>query len=309
MGRMIGGLLRLSPFLFALLFSFAFVLLPRALAWSKEGHIMTCQIAQAHLEPGAAEAVRNLLPDYVDGDLSALCTWPDQIRHWYKYGWTSSLHFIDTPDQACTFDYSRDCHDQHGMKNRCVAGAIKNFTSQLSHYREGTSDRRYNMTEALLFLSHFMGDIHQPLHVGFTSDEGGNTIDLHWFKHKSNLHHVWDREVILTAAADFYGKEMDLLLEDIQKNLTHGSWSDDVSSWNDCGDISSCVNKYATESINMACKWGYKGVKPGATLADDYFNSRMPIVMKRIAQGGVRLSMILNRVFSHTHLEDMTAVI
>ncbi|MBA0598932.1 hypothetical protein Gorai_005174, partial [Gossypium raimondii] len=119
-----------------------------------------------------------------------LCVWPDQIRHWYRYRWTSPLHFIDTPDDACSYEYSRDCHDTHGVKDMCVAGAIQNFTSQLEHYREGTSDRRYNMTEALLFLSHFMGDIHQPMHVGFTTDEGGNTIAVRWFRHKSNLHHV-----------------------------------------------------------------------------------------------------------------------
>ncbi|RWR84458.1 S1/P1 nuclease [Cinnamomum micranthum f. kanehirae] len=327
---------------------------PGAQAWSKEGHIMTCRIAQALLRPGAAEAVHNLLPEYVKGDLSALCTWPDQIRHWYKYRWTSSLHFIDTPDNACTFDYSRDCHDPHGSENRCVAGAIKNFTSQLLHYQEGTSDRKcqskpenciswigssefweqrkfngfeistaegnlkkefsppkeYNLTEALLFLSHFMGDIHQPLHVGFTSDEGGNTIQLRWFRHKSNLHHVWDREIILTALKEMYGKDMDLFQEDIQGNFTHGIWSDDMSSWEDCDDLLSCPNKflplfflllyytrYAAESINLACKWGYKGITPGETLADDYFSSRFPIVAKRIAQGGVRLAMTLNTVF------------
>jgi len=58
------------------------------------------------LEPDAAHAVRNLLPDDVGGDLSALCVWPDQVRHWYKYKWTGPLHFIDTPDKACSFDYS-----------------------------------------------------------------------------------------------------------------------------------------------------------------------------------------------------------
>ncbi|TQD88292.1 hypothetical protein C1H46_026173 [Malus baccata] len=83
-------------------------MVPRAQGWSKEGHMMTCRIAQALLEPEAAEAVQNLLPHYVDGDLSALCVWPDQIRHWYRYRWTSPLHFIDTPDNACTFDYSKD---------------------------------------------------------------------------------------------------------------------------------------------------------------------------------------------------------
>ncbi|KAF6163200.1 hypothetical protein GIB67_025064 [Kingdonia uniflora] len=265
--------------------------------YASESIKLACKYAYRNATPGStltAEVVRNLLPDYVDGNLSALCTWPDQIRHWYKYRWTSSLHFIDTPDDACNFDYSRDC-----LNDMCVAGAIRNFTSQLLHYREGSSDRRYNMTEALLFLSHFMGDIHQPLHVGFTSDLGGNTIELRWFKHKSNLHHVWDREIILTAAKELYGNNMELFQEDIQKNFTDGIWSDDIASWGECDDLFSCPNKYAAEGIGLACKWGYKGVTPGATLSDKYFISRFPVVAKRIAQGGVRLSMILNRVFGN----------
>nr|GMC78796.1 endonuclease 1 [Ipomoea batatas] len=277
-------------------------------AWSKEGHMMTCRIAQGLLNEEAAHAVNMLLPDYVDGDLSALCVWPDQVRHWYKYRWTSPLHFIDTPDQACNFDYDRDCHDQHGVKDMCVAGAIQNFTTQLSHYRDGTSDRRHNMTEALLFLAHFMGDIHQPMHVGFTTDEGGNTIELRWFRHKSNLHHVWDREIILTAAKDYYGNDVNLLQEDIKRNFTDGIWTDDVVSWKECsGDLFSCVNKYAVESINLACKWGYKNVEAGQTLSDDYFNSRLPIVMKRVAQGGVRLAAILNRIFGESNQDSFLA--
>ncbi|KAK9706651.1 hypothetical protein RND81_07G142000 [Saponaria officinalis] len=272
-----------------------------AQAWSKEGHTMTCQIAQNLLEPEALHAVKNLIPEHLNGNLSALCVWPDQVRHWYKYRWSSPLHFIDSPDDSCSFDYNRDCHDSHGVKDMCVAGAIQNYTSQLGHYREGTSDRRYNMTEALLFLSHFMGDIHQPLHCGHTTDEGGNTIELRWFRHKSNLHHVWDREIILTAMKDYYDKDMNLLLQDIEGNFTDGIWSDDVSSWTDCTNLHDCVTKYASESINIACKWGYKGVEPGMTLSDEYFNTRLPFVMKRIAQGGVRLAMILNKVFNHGH--------
>lgn len=287
---------------FAVVFGLILVSAPGAWSWSKEGHIVTCRIAQDLLEPEAAEAVRNLLPHHADGDLSALCTWPDQIRHWYKYRWTSSLHFIDTPDNACSFDYARDCHDPKGLEDMCVAGAVRNFTTQLMHYREGSSDRLYNLTESLLFLSHFMGDIHQPMHVGFTSDRGGNTINLRWFRHKSNLHHVWDREIILTALADYYGKDLDAFKEDLEKNFTAGIWSDDTSSWGDCDDLSTCPKKWASESISIACKWGYRAVTQGETLSDEYFNSRMPIVMKRIAQGGVRLAMILNQVFSeHNH--------
>lgn len=287
--------LRLSIYGLLLFVCVVFNLVPNSLAWSKEGHMMTCSIAQSLLEPEAAEAVKNLLPDYANGDLSSLCTWPDQIRHWYRYRWTSPLHFIDTPDEACTYDYERDCHDPHGTAGMCVDGAIQNFTSQLMHYREGSSDRRYNLTEALLFLSHFMGDIHQPMHVGFTTDEGGNTIQLRWYRHKSNLHHVWDREILLQAMKDLYEKDMDLLQQEIVANISDGSWSHDVSSWTDCTDLLSCPSKYASESISIACKWGYKGVQNGDTLEEDYFNSRLPLIMKRVAQGGVRLAMILNR--------------
>jgi hypothetical protein len=139
------------------------------------------------------------------------------------------------------------------------------------------------------------------MHVGFTSDEGGNTIDLRWYKHKSNLHHVWDREIILTALKENYDKNLDLLQEDLEKNITNGLWHDDLSSWTECNDLIACPHKYASESIKLACKWGYKGVKSGETLSEEYFNTRLPIVMKRIVQGGVRLAMILNRVFSDDH--------
>ncbi|XP_054800950.1 endonuclease 1-like isoform X2 [Prosopis cineraria] len=282
------------------------ITVPGALAWSKEGHTMTCRIAQSLLDAGADEAMKNLLPDYVKGDLSALCIWPDQIRILYKYRWTSPLHYINIPDNKCSFVYSRDCHDSNGVQGMCVAGAIMNFTSQLLHYEEGTDDPPHNMTEALLFLSHFVGDIHQPMYVGFAGDEGGNAIALRWFRHKSNLYHVWDKEIIVTALKDYYEDNLELLLKDIARNYTDGIWSDDVPSWSHCEDLYNCVNRWAKESKQIACKWGYKGVESGMTLADktiqlyDYFNTRMPLVMKRIAQGGIRLAIILNQVSGGT---------
>ncbi|XP_054800949.1 endonuclease 1-like isoform X1 [Prosopis cineraria] len=220
------------------------------------------------LDAGADEAMKNLLPDYVKGDLSALCIWPDQIRILYKYRWTSPLHYINIPDNKCSFVYSRDCHDSNGVQGMCVAGAIMNFTSQLLHYEEGTDDPPHNMTEALLFLSHFVGDIHQPMYVGFAGDEGGNAIALRWFRHKSNLYHVWDKEIIVTALKDYYEDNLELLLKDIARNYTDGIWSDDVPSWSHCEDLYNCVNRWAKESKQIACKWGYKGVESGMTLAD-----------------------------------------
>ncbi|XP_065018545.1 endonuclease 1-like [Musa acuminata AAA Group] len=260
---------------------------PVAQSWSKEGHILTCRIAQELFQPEAAEAVKSLLPNYANGDLSSLCSWPDEVRRWPNYQSMSSLHFVNTPDQACTFDYSRDC-----KKDECVVGAIKKFTLQLLHYYVRAA-YPYNMTEALLFLSHFMGDIHQPMHVGFTSDKGGNFIQVLWFKHKTSLHRVWDREILREALA---GKGMAAFQEYLHETFKE-EWKSENSSWTDCPDLVSCPKKYAAESIRLACEQGYNRVQEGMNLADDYFDSTMPIVAERIAQGGVRLAMTLNRVF------------
>jgi hypothetical protein len=62
-------------------------------------------ILQPLLEPATVDAVRSLLPDYANGSLASLCTWADDIRWQYKWHWTSALHFIDTPDFLCRYNY------------------------------------------------------------------------------------------------------------------------------------------------------------------------------------------------------------
>lgn len=242
--------------------------------------------------------MNGLLPDYAKGDLASLCSWADQVR--FRYRWSSPLHFIDTPDNKCTYIYSRDCHNAEGKEGMCVDGAIKNYTSELGNYGGRATGVNYNLTEALLFLSHFMGDIHQPLHVGFTTDEGGNTIKLHWYGQQSNLHHVWDSLIIETAMKDYYDNDLEEMIAAIQKNVT-GNWSDEVPNWENCStDILACPKPYADESISLACNWAYKDADEDSVLKDDYFFSRLPIVETQLAKGGVRLAATLNRIFNST---------
>ncbi|KAE8818562.1 Nuclease S1 [Hordeum vulgare] len=99
--------------------------------------------------------------------------------------------------------------------------------------RDAGSDRADNLTEALLFLSHFMGDIHQPLHVGFASDKGGNTIDVHWYMRKTELHHVWDVNIIQTAEKDYYGEDARKFVDALNKSIK-GAWSYKVQEWEEC---------------------------------------------------------------------------
>ncbi|KAH7840846.1 hypothetical protein Vadar_022471 [Vaccinium darrowii] len=277
-------------------FAFVSVLIfsPVVHSWGVDGHLTVCRIAQSRLSEAAADAVKKLLPVSAEGDLGSECSWADRVK--FRYHWSSALHYIDTPDDLCTFQYNRDCKDENGVMDRCVAGAINNYTTQLLTY--GNAPSKYNLTEALLFLSHFMGDIHQPLHVGFTSDRGGNTIDVHWYNTKTVLHHVWDTSMIETSETRSYNSNSDGFIDAIQTNIT-GEWADQVKAWETCGsNTTACPNTYASEGIKAACDWAYKGVSEDSVLQDDYFQSRIPIVTWRLAQGGVRLAATLNRIFA-----------
>ncbi|XP_022142132.1 endonuclease 4-like [Momordica charantia] len=273
------------------------LLVPGILGWGKEGHYAICKIAEGYFTEDALSMVKELLPASAEGDLAAVCSWPDEIRRKAHYHWSSVLHYVDTPDFFCNYNYSRDCHDTHGHNGRCVIAAIYNYTMQLeSTYKEMTSDVRYNLTEALMFLSHFIGDVHQPLHVGFIGDLGGNSITVRWYRRKTNLHHVWDNMIIESALKTFYNSSLALMIQAIQNSIVD-EWYNDVSSWRNCTENHTvCPNPYASESISLACKYAYKNATPGSTLDDSYFLSRLPVVEKRLAQSGIRLAATLNRI-------------
>ncbi|KAG5024664.1 hypothetical protein AAZX31_08G056600 [Glycine max] len=281
------------------LFLLFLIPLPTVLGWGKEGHYATCKIAQEYLSEDALFAVKQLLPDSAQGDLAAVCSWADEVGHTHRYHWSSALHYVDTPDFKCNYEYCRDCHDSYRHEHRCVSGAIYNYTMQLKSADAGiSSEFNYNLTEALMFLSHFVGDIHQPLHVGFTGDLGGNTITVHWYRRKANLHYVWDDLIIQSALKTFYDSDLSIMIQAIQRNITD-NWLNDVSTWEHCAhNYTACPNRYASESISLACKFAYRNATPGSTLKDEYFLSRLPVVEKRLAQGGVRLAAILNRIFT-----------
>ncbi|XP_049376080.1 endonuclease 2 isoform X2 [Solanum verrucosum] len=243
-------------------------LFPVVHGWGLDGHYTVCKIAQSRLSKAAADAVEKLLPTSANGDLASVCIWADRVK--FHYHWSSPLHYIDTPDNLCNYQYKRDCKDEDGVEDRCVAGAIYNYTNQLLSYNKGNGHvSTYNLTEALLFLSHFFGDIHQ----------------------------VWDSNIIETVEERYDDSNVDELVDAIQKNITTG-WADQVNSWESCsGNKTACPDIYASEGIKAACDWAYKGVSEDSTLEDDYFLSRYPIVQWRLAQGGVRLAATLNRIF------------
>jgi hypothetical protein len=116
---------------------------------------LTASIAEQFLNPKTEIAIRELLP--VD-NLTTVSTWADQIKRNPRYRWTSTLHYVNPKDDEpshCDFDYGRDCNDE-----KCIVGALFNFSQVVVNRRLDERTR----TDALKFLVHFLGDIHQPLH-------------------------------------------------------------------------------------------------------------------------------------------------
>ncbi|KAK8522443.1 hypothetical protein V6N12_056151 [Hibiscus sabdariffa] len=292
--------------------------LPPIHGWGTDGHSIICKIAQSRLNDAAADAVKELLPKWAEDDLGSVCSWADQVR--FRFRWSSPLHFINTPE-ICSYKYTRDCKDEDGVVGRCVAGAINNYTSQL--LTSNSASNKAQCTVSIVYFPNFswhvlefrnpmrilsftiekkkritlMSITFQPLHVGFAEDKGGNTIDVHWYKRKAVLHHVWDTDIIETAEKRFYDSNIDSMVDAIQQNIT-SEWADEVKRWETCGlNKTACPDQYASEGIKAACDWAYKGVQQESVLEDDYFLSRLPIVHRRLAQGGVRLAATLNRIF------------
>ncbi|KAK8512923.1 hypothetical protein V6N12_030331 [Hibiscus sabdariffa] len=288
------------------------VTLPPVYGWGVEGHSIICKIAQSRLSDTAADAVKELLPKWAENDLGSVCSWADQVR--FRYQWSPPLHYINTPE-TCSYLYTRDCKDDDGVTGRCVAGAINNYTSQLLTYNSASNQSQYNLTESLLFLSHFMGDVHQVYVL-----RNPQSIENFKFHHdKTTLmsiitalacgvcirqgrqHHrcplVHKKGSSSPSEERFYDSNLDSMVAAIQQNIT-SEWADQVKRWESCSlNKTACPDIYASEGIKAACDWAYKGVNQDSVLEDDYFLSRLPIVDWRLAQGGVRLAATLNRIF------------
>jgi len=268
--------------------------------WGPTGHITVATIAQGLLGDHASQEVLKLLPDN-DGQLAEIANWADQVKDEPAYEWSKSLHFINTPDWKCDYIRSRDCFTDE-YKNFCVDTAIQNYTKRVQDSKLSFDQQN----EALKFLTHFVGDIHQPLHVGFTSDEGGNTETGKFLDHSTTLHDVWDTYIIDELISEkFSGNDSALpvyLLEQIQS----GIYSGQVPTWQSCFSSTAdnaCSPQWANESVLYACNYSYveangkTHIKNDFDLAMDYYDRNVPIVELQLAKGGVRLANILNLIW------------
>src|SRR5579863_163076 len=122
-----------------------------ALAWGPEGHDLVARIAEAQLTPTAREQVAAILGP--NATMASISSWADQVRR--QRSATAPWHYVDIPINKPHYDRTRDC-----AKDNCVVQQIEVEKAALRSPSTSETDRR----EALMFLIHFIGDMHQPLH-------------------------------------------------------------------------------------------------------------------------------------------------
>lgn len=272
-----------------------------AFAWGPQGHRTVCQIAFTLLEQPQKDEVDRLTQLYKTPDghsfasYADACTFPDDARakarsntpgfeHFSQF---DNWHFLNLPRTATEATTSACAHD-------CVLEGIDFHSAALQDPSKSDADH----AEALFFLGHWVGDVHQPLHVSFADDLGGNKIKPinGGLYHSANLHAVWDSGIIANdphaAGADF----ANLLLKAITP--------DEKTSWLTGTPVDWAKESYAiTISPDVEyCKETASGTKcnpdqptAGRTLTNDYQQEFQAKVETRLEQAGVRLAALIQK--------------
>lgn len=242
---------------------------PLAYGWGARGHELVGDVADHYLTEKTREAVKKLLGDRTLADVAS---WADHIKG--ERPETRPWHYANTPPGAESFDLERDCPEES-----CVVEQINLDVAVLKNPEATHVDK----VQALMFLVHFVGDCHQPLHLGYEADRGGNSIDVSFIGSKTNLHALWDSGLINHAQLD---------REEHHKGLLTMSTRPKRAEWARVLD----PEEWATESYRLAVSNAYVVPNTGR-LSETYYRRNMPVVNERLAAAGVRLAALLNSIY------------
>ena len=288
---------------------------------------MVALLAEKHLTPHALGMAKKILAEVpIDPSLSRYCkpgasdpladasTWPDDMRG--QRPETAPWHYIDIPLGTTRREVEKFCDP----KESCVTRAIAEELATLRSKEASPKDR----ADALRFLIHFVGDLHQPLHGATNNDQGGNCVPVAFFEiqpqqrnpqtesYAPNLHAVWDTNILEKATS---GMTADQVASDLDQ-----AFSKKIAAW---GKGSANVDAWAWESYQLALKNVYgklpvripvetpqpikscadddhvssRNLKLGEHLGNPYQNMAVPVVRMRLAKAGARLALLLNQLW------------
>jgi hypothetical protein len=242
-----------------------------AFGWGGEGHSLIARIAWVQLTPAVQARVSEILGPGVT--IQSIASWADNIRNQRKE--TGTWHYIDIPIDKPHLDMARDC-----PKGDCVVTKIEEFEKALKDPATPPVQRR----EALLFLVHFVGDMHQPLHSSDNKDQGGNKVPVHFGDRPSNLHSLWDSSLLSKLP-----KEDELFPIYSAESIKH------ARKWD-----KGTVEDWAEQNHRLAQKivYGKLPKEPAGTpepIDAAYEKEADSIIRSQIEKAGARLAYLLNQ--------------
>jgi len=255
-----------------LVFIAAVFFLPfRSFGWGMLGHRIVGQIAESYLTPKARVAVQKILGTE---SIAMSSNWADFIKSDSSYNYLSSWHYVDIDSGLTKSEVKKylqkDTATDLYTKLNFVITQLKN--KQLS------TDKKKMYLKLLI---HFVGDAHQPLHVGHLQDQGGNKIKLTWFGAPTNFHRMWDDELI----------DYQQLSYTEYTNVINHTTAKQRAAWQ-----KQPISDWIIESYEVAQQL-YTDIQPDQKLSYRYNFDHIQILNERLLRGGVRLAGLLNELF------------
>ncbi len=148
------------------------------------GHRAISMIAQQELQPGVNQQLDSLLGK---NGIIYFSTWADEIRDLPQYAESRPWHYQNlSPDK--TPEMLTELWNNPESEGKHLFYAVQLMLQRLK-------DNKHDV-DALKFLIHFVGDLHQPMHLGRADDLGGNRVPYRWFGSDINIHSLWDSYLI-----------------------------------------------------------------------------------------------------------------
>ena len=243
--------------------------LQESLAWGPAGHRIASHIAEMNLAP---EVRKVILKKFNIKHLANVANWADEIKkHPDK---PDVLHYTNIAEGERTYSQPRDC-----PLHRCVTEKVKEYQRILADESASAKVRK----EAFKFLVHLVADVHQPMHMGYEKDRGGNEITVFFQGEPVNLHKVWDSRLIFLQGRS----------ETWFARLLNGKIAPrDRHQW-----AAGHVEDWTNETRALVLDYGYTlRFSQGSELSPEYIERGRIIIEKQLQRAGLRLAALLNRL-------------
>ncbi len=260
--------MKLKLFLLVAAFFFGKPAMEETVFWGQNGHRATGKIAENHLNKRAKKKIDKLLKGQ---SLAFVSTYADEIKSDRAFSKYYSWHYVNMDLEESYADATKN------PKGDIVTG-INKCIEVLKDNNSSDEDKSFH----LKMLVHFVGDLHQPMHIGQKEDKGGNAIQVEWFGKGTNLHAVWDTKMIENWNMSY------LELANSAKNLS----KEQIKAIEE-GTLVTWVDE-----IHELTKKIYKSVEEDANLRYRYSYDHFDIVRDQLQIGGIRLAKILNDIFA-----------